>query len=147
MLEELKNFALRGNVIELAVGFIMGAAFNKVVQSLVNDVLMPPISYLTGGVRFENLFIAPPGYHFRSLAAAEQAGIPTLNYGDFIDHVIEFMVVAIAMFVLVQQVNMLYHRDTPMTDAKRMCPFCRSMISARASRCPNCTQEVDPLSP
>jgi large conductance mechanosensitive channel len=140
VLKEFRDFAARGNVIDLAVGVIIGVAFGKIVASLVADVVMPPIGMLLGGVDFTNLFFALNGASYPSLAAAKAAGAPTINYGLFLNTVLEFLVVAFVLFLLVRQINRMKEpvAETPMRD----CPFCVSKIAAKATRCPQCTSVV-----
>jgi large conductance mechanosensitive channel len=147
MFDEFKKFAMRGNVMDLAVGVIIGAAFGKIVNSLVNDVLMPPIGLLAGNVDFSNKFIplTASGKTFESLKAAKDAGVATLNYGVFINTVIEFLIVAFAVFILVKQMNRLQTAPPPPPPgppATKECPYCISTISLKATRCPNCTAEL-----
>jgi large conductance mechanosensitive channel len=137
MMKEFREFAARGNVIDLAVGVIIGAAFGKVVTSIVTDLIMPPIGMALGRVDFSNLFIALDGGTYATLA--EAAGKPTLNYGKFLNTVIEFLIVAFAVFLLVKQVNRL---KGPVVVDTRDCPFCVSKIPLKATRCPACTSEV-----
>ena len=143
MLKEFKEFAMRGNVLDMAVGIIIGAAFGKIVASLVDDVLMPPIGRLMGGVDFSNLFVSLTGQQFDSLAAAKAAGAATLNYGLFLNSIINFLIVAFAIFILVKQVNRLQKPvPAPPPPATKDCPLCFSAIPVRATRCPHCTSEV-----
>ena len=131
MLAELRAFINRGNVIDLAVAFILATTFAAVVTSLVNDVIMPPIGYLLGGVDFASLFIALNGQSYPSLAAAKAAGAPTINYGQFINTIIVFIIVAFVLFLIVRAYNrMRGYKETPMRD----CPFCLTSIPAAASR-------------
>jgi large conductance mechanosensitive channel len=139
MLKEFREFAARGNVIDLAVGVIIGAAFGKIVTSVVNDLIMPPIGMALGSVDFTDLFVALDGATYQSLAAAEAAGAPTLNYGRFLNTVIEFAIVAFAVFLLVRQINRL---KRPADVSTRECPFCVSTIALKATRCPNCTSDI-----
>jgi large conductance mechanosensitive channel len=141
MFKEFRDFAARGNVIDLAVGVIIGAAFGKVVTSVVNDLIMPPIGMALGRVDFSNLFVALNGGTYASLAEARAAGAPTLNYGVFLNTCIEFVIVAFAVFLLVKQVNRL--KGPPVIDT-RDCPFCLSKMAEKATRCPACTSEVKP---
>ncbi len=143
MLKEFKAFVLRGNVLDMAVGIIIGAAFGKIVASLVDDVLMPPIGKLLGGVDFANLFVSLTGQQFDSLAAAKAAGAATINYGLFLNTVINFLIVAFAIFIMVKQMNRL-QKPAPAAPppASKDCPFCFSAISLKATRCPHCTSEV-----
>lgn len=140
MLKEFKEFALRGNVIDMAVGIIVGVAFGKIVTSLVNDVIMPPIGLILGRVDFNDLFISLNGKPYPSLAAAKGAGAPTLNYGAFLNTVLDFLIVAFVVFLVVRQMNRFLPPAPPATT--RECPFCRSAIAINASRCPNCTSNV-----
>lgn len=144
MWKEFKEFALRGNVIDLAVGIIIGAAFGRIVTSLVNDILMPPIGLLLGRVDFSNLFISLGG-RYASLAEAQAAGAPTINYGIFINTVLEFIIVALAVFILVRQVNRLSRRPeaAPAEPTTRECPYCLSTIPLKATRCPHCTSQLE----
>jgi large conductance mechanosensitive channel len=137
MMKEFREFAARGNVIDLAVGVIIGAAFGKVVTSIVTDLIMPPIGMALGRVDFSNLFIALDGGTYATLA--EAAGKPTLNYGKFLNTVIEFLIVAFAVFLLVKQVNRL---KRPVVVDTCDCPFCVSKIPLKATRCPACTSEL-----
>jgi large conductance mechanosensitive channel len=142
MLKEFREFAARGNVIDLAVGVIIGAAFGKVVSSLVTDVIMPPVGMALGRVDFSNLFVALNGATFASLDEAKKAGAPTLNYGVFLNSCLEFLIVAFAVFLLVKQVNRL---KGPVSVNTRDCPFCLSKVPLKATRCPACTSEVKPV--
>lgn len=139
MVREFREFIARGNVIDLAVAVIIGAAFGKIVTSLVNDLVMPPIGMALGNADFTDLFIALNGMSYGSLAEAEAAGAPTLNYGRFLNTVIEFLIIAFAVFLLVKQVNRFRQ---PAAVTTRECPFCASAIPIKASRCPLCTSEV-----
>ena len=139
MLKEFREFAARGNVIDLAVGVIIGAAFGKIVNSLVTDIIMPPIGMALGRVSFVDLFIALDGGSYPSLEAAKAAGAPTINYGLFINNIVEFLIVAFAVFLVVKQVNRL--KGPVMVDA-RDCPFCLTKIPLKASRCSSCTSEI-----
>ena len=139
MWNEFKKFAIQGNAIDLAVGVIIGAAFGKVVTSLVSDVIMPPIGMALGRVDFSNLFAALNGVTYASLEEAKKAGAPTLNYGLFLNTCLEFLIVAFAVFLLVKQVNRL---KGPVIIDARDCPFCLSKMAIKATRCPACTSEV-----
>lgn len=143
MLKEFREFAARGNVIDLAVGVIIGAAFGKIISSAVSDLIMPPFGMLIGGVDFRNLFISLDDVSYPSLEAAKAAGAATVNYGLFVNTVIEFLIVAFAIFLMVKQINRLKEPPAiaPQEDA-RECPFCVSRIPVKASRCPFCTSEV-----
>ncbi len=148
MLKEFKEFAMRGNVVDMAVGIIIGASFGGIVKSLVDDVLMPPIGMMLGNVDFSNLFavlksgtVAGP---YLSVAAAKQAGAVTINYGLFINAVIGFLIVAFAVFLLIRAINRMKHVEeaAPPVVTTRDCPFCLSAIPIEASRCAHCTSEV-----
>jgi len=141
MLKEFKEFALKGNVLDMAIGIIIGAAFGKIVSSLVNDVVMPPIGMLLGRVDFTNLYIDLSGPHRASLAAAKAAGDATVNFGVFINTVLDFLVVAFVIFLLVRQFNRLRAQEAPPVTTKA-CPFCVSTIPLEASRCPHCTSQL-----
>ena len=141
MLKEFKEFAMRGSVLDLAVGVIIGAAFGKVVSSLVDDVIMPPIGRLLGHVDFSNLFINLSDKHFESLAAAKAAGAPTLNYGSFLNTIINFLIVAFAVFLLVRSVNQWLPKPAPPVTTKE-CPQCAMPIPINAKKCGHCTSVV-----
>ena len=143
MFKEFKTFAARGNVIDLAVGVIIGASFGKIVTSLVSDIIMPPIGLLIGRVDFKNLFVALNRQSYASLADAQKAGAPTINYGVFFNTILEFVIVAFAVFLLVRQINRL--SPPPVTapaDPPKTCPFCASQIPIAAKRCPFCTSSL-----
>jgi large conductance mechanosensitive channel len=142
MLKEFKEFAMRGNVVDMAVGIIIGASFGKIISSLVNDVLMPPIGRLLGNLDFSNLFVALNGQAYDSLSKAKEAGAPTLNYGLFINSVIDFLIVAFVIFMIVKQLNRLKKEAPPAAPSTRNCPYCLSSIAIKATRCPHCTSEV-----
>jgi large conductance mechanosensitive channel len=140
MLKEFKEFALRGNVMDLAVGIVIGAAFGRIITSLVNDILMPPIGRLLGNVDFSNLFVNISGASYPTLAAAKAAGAATINYGLFLNTVIDFVIVAFAIFLLVRQINR-WSNPAP-APATKDCPYCFTAIPLPATRCPNCTSEI-----
>lgn len=145
MLKEFKQFAMRGNVVDMAVGIIIGGAFGTIVKSLVSDVIMPPIGLALGGVDFSDLFItlkegATAG-PYATLAAAQSAGAVTLSYGLFINSVVSFLIVAFAVFLLISGINKL-QRTQPAAPNTKDCPFCYSSISLKATRCPHCTSEL-----
>lgn len=142
MINEFKKFAMRGNVIDLAVGVVMGAAFGKVVSSLVEDVLMPPIGRLLGGVDFSDLFINLSGTAYPTLKEAVAAGAPTLRYGMFLNSVLAFFVIAFAVFLLVKQMNRLLPQPAAAAPSTRPCPLCLSDIPLAARRCAHCCAEV-----
>jgi large conductance mechanosensitive channel len=143
MLKEFREFAMRGNVIDLAVGVIIGAAFGKIVSSLVADIVMPPIGVLLGKVDFSNLFISLSGEHYASLADAKKAGAATINYGVFINNVVDFVIVALAVFLLVRQVNRFAKKPPEPTPTTKPCPYCVSSIPLAATRCPQCTSQLE----
>jgi len=143
MLKEFKEFAMRGNVLDLAVGVVIGAAFGKIVASLVDDVLMPPLGRLLGHVDFSSLFINLSDKSFESLAAAKAAGAPTLNYGNFINTIINFIIVAFAIFLLVRTVNRWTAKPAPTAEpTTKDCPQCAMPIPLAAKRCGHCTSQV-----
>ena len=144
MLKEFKEFAMRGSVIDLAVGVVIGAAFGKIVSSLVDDILMPPIGRLLGHVDFSNLFVTLADAHYDTLAEAKKAGVPTLNYGLFLNNVINFLIVAFAIFIVVQQVNRLNKKPEAPAAAPstKDCPQCTMGIPIGAKRCPHCTSQL-----
>lgn len=144
MLKEFREFATRGNVMDMAVGIIIGVAFGRIVTSLVNDVLMPPIGLLLGKVDFSNLFIDLSGKGYATLDAAKKATppAPTLNYGVFLNTIIEFVLVAFAVFLLVKWMNSLRKPAPAAAPDTRECPYCTSTISLRARRCPHCTADL-----
>ena len=142
MLKEFKDFAMRGNVMDMAIGIIIGAAFGKIVTSFVNDVLMPPIGMLLGNSDFTNKFITLKGETFATLDAAKEAGSVTLNYGLLINTVIDFVIVAFAIFLVVRQINKMKKKPAPAPPNSKECPFCLSAIPIKASRCGHCTSEL-----
>lgn len=139
MLKEFKEFAMRGNVVDMAIGIIIGAAFGKIVTSLVSDILMPPIGLLLGKMDFSNLFLNLSGKPYTSLAEAKAAGAAAISYGIFLNHIIDFIIVAFAIFLLVRQINRMKREPEP--DSKD-CPYCTSKIPIKASRCPLCTSDL-----
>jgi len=144
MLKEFKEFVMRGNVLDMAVGIVIGAAFGKIVISFVKDILMPPIGLTLGRVDFSNLFISLSSQTYATLAEAQEAGAPTINYGVFLNTVVDFLIVALAIFLLVRQVNRLRRQEeaAPPAPATKECPCCFSSIPVRALRCPQCTSEL-----
>jgi large conductance mechanosensitive channel len=142
MLKEFKEFALKGSVLDLAIGVIIGGAFGKIVTSLVNDVIMPPIGVLIGKVDFSNLFIDLSGQHHNTVAEAKAAGAATMNIGMFINNVIDFVLVALVVFLLVRQINRLRSAPPPPAPNTKECPFCASAIPMKATRCPACTSQL-----
>lgn len=139
MLKEFKAFVMRGNVLDLAVAVILGAAFGKIVTSLVEDLLMPPLGLLLRGMDFRELFVDLSGQHYPTLAAAKAAGAATLNYGNFLNTVLQFVIVAFAVFLLMKQVQRFLPPPPPAT---RECPECLSMIPLKAVRCAHCTSAI-----
>ena len=141
MLKEFKQFAMRGNVLDMAVGIIIGAAFGKIITSLVTDILMPPLGLILGKVDFSNLFLNISGKSYDSLAAAKAAGAATINYGLFLNSIIDFIIVAFAIFILVRQVNR-WNKPAPAAPTTKDCPYCATKIPIAATKCPNCTSEI-----
>lgn len=145
MLKEFREFAMRGNVVDMAVGIIIGAAFGGIVKSLVADVIMPPIGVILGGVDFSNIFINLSDGDFESLAAAQEAGAATVNVGVFINTVLNFIIVAFAVFLLIRAINQLKRKEEeePAPEpTEKDCPYCLSSIPIKATRCPHCTSEL-----
>ncbi|MBQ9135421.1 MAG: large conductance mechanosensitive channel protein MscL [Lachnospiraceae bacterium] len=142
MLKEFKKFALRGNMIDLAVGMIIGSAFTSIVKSLVDDIFMPFISLFTGKVDFNNWFIALDGKTYATLEAAQEAGASTLNYGTFISNIINFVIMAFVVFLFVKGINKL-HKEEPKAVTTKKCPFCKTEIDIEATKCPHCTSELE----
>lgn len=145
MWKEFKLFVSRGNVVDLAVAFMLGAAFGRIVTSLVSDIIMPPLGLILGRVDFSNLFISLTGTSFPSLEAAKTAGAPTINYGLFINTLVSFFILAFAMFLIVKSVNRLQgakREDAPVAPTTKECPFCFSTISIKATRCSHCTSPL-----
>jgi large conductance mechanosensitive channel len=142
MLKEFKEFAMKGNVLDMAVGVVVGAAFGKITSSFVADVLMPPLSLLLGRVNFTNLFVTLSGGTFATLDEAKKAGAVTLNYGLFINTVIDFVFIAFAVFLLVKQVNRMRTPAPAAPVTTKDCPFCTSAIPLKANRCPMCTADL-----
>ena len=144
MFKEFKEFVMRGNVVDLAIGVIIGGAFGKIVSSFVEDILMPPISMLMGGTDFTNWFISLSGTTYASLEAAKAAKAPTLNYGLFINHVLDFLIVAFAIFIMIRQINRLKRAEPAVAAAptQKECPQCLSSIPIKAKRCAHCTSQL-----
>lgn len=141
MLKEFKEFAMRGNVLDMAVGIIIGAAFGKIITSFVSDILMPPIGLLLGKVDFSGLFVNISGQTYATLAEAKKAGAATLNYGLFLNTVLDFLIVAFAIFLLIRQVNKM-KRQPEAEPATKDCPYCLSAIPIKAIRCGHCTSQI-----
>jgi large conductance mechanosensitive channel len=146
MFKEFREFAMRGNVVDMAVGIIIGGAFGTIVKSLVDDVLMPPIGLLLGGVDFANFFVvlkegATAG-PYAALSDARAAGAVSVNYGVFLNNVVSFVIVAFAVFVLIRGINALRRQEAPAPADKKACPFCASSIALQATRCPHCTSQL-----
>ncbi len=142
MIKEFKDFVMRGNVVDLAVAVIIGTAFGKIVSSLVEDVIMPPIGLLLGNVDFSNLFINLSDKDFASVAAAKAAGAATLNYGIFFNHIINFLVIAFAIFMVIKQINRLKRPAPAAAPTTKNCPHCLSAIPIKATRCAQCTSNL-----
>lgn len=145
--EEFKAFTLRGNVMDLAVGVIIGAAFQAIINSLVNDIIMPIISLITGGIDFSNMFIQLSGEtKFATLAAAQEAGVAVFAYGNFITAVLNFLIMAFAIFCMVKSVNKLSHltahQEAEAAPTTKKCPYCQSEIDINATKCPHCTSDL-----
>jgi large conductance mechanosensitive channel len=141
MLKEFKDFAMRGNMLDMAIGIIIGAAFGRIVTSLVNDVIMPPIGLLLGRVNFTSLFFNLSGTPYATLAEAQAVGAPTINYGLFLNAILDFVIVAFVIFLLVRQINRLTRKPEP-APASKDCPYCLSSIPIKATRCPHCTSQL-----
>jgi large conductance mechanosensitive channel len=141
MYRDFKTFLMRGNILDLAVGLVIGAAFGKIVNSLVNDILMPPIGLAVRRVDFKELFVNLTGASYETLAEAKAAGAPTINYGIFLNTILEFVIVAFAIFLVVRYVNRMRTKTEASPDTHK-CPFCQTSIPLAAIRCPNCTSEL-----
>ncbi len=141
MLKEFKEFALRGNVLDLAVAVIVGAAFGSVVNSIVNDIVMPPIGWALHGVDFKDLFFSLTGVSYANLAAAKAAGAPVIAYGNFLNTVISFLIVTLSVFVLVRQIKR-FERPAAQTPPTKDCPYCCTSMPLPATRCPHCTSQL-----
>ena len=144
ILEEFREFAMRGNVLDMAIGIIIGTAFWKIITSLVNDILMPPMGVLLGKADFTNLFVNLSPQHYQRLADAKTAGAATINYGLFLNTIIDFIIVAFVIFLLIRQINRLKKKEEPAAPATKECPYCLSMIPLKAVRCRFCTSELKP---
>jgi len=142
MVEEFKKFIMRGNVLDMAVGIIIGAAFGKIVSSLVDDILMPPLGLILGKVDFSNLFINLSGKEIASIAEAKAAGLPVIAYGAFLNNVVSFLILAFAVFMLIKQVNRIMPAKKEEPAPKRVCPYCKSEVHDEATKCPHCTSDI-----
>jgi len=142
MFKEFKEFAMRGNVLDMVVGIIIGAAFGRIITSLVNDVIMPPIGLLLGKVDFSKLFINLSGTPYATLAEAKNAGAPVIGYGAFLNTILDFIVVAFVIFLLIRQVNRLKKEPAPAPATTKECPYCLSVIPLKATRCGHCTAQL-----
>jgi large conductance mechanosensitive channel len=144
LLKEFKAFAMKGNVVDLAVGVVIGGAFGKIVTSFVNDIIMPLLGLLIGGMDFSNLFIALDGNKYATLADAQSATVPTLNYGLFISTVIDFLIIAFSIFIVIKQLNRFKKKEVQIEKEPdtKICSYCMSEISIKATRCPHCTSEL-----
>jgi large conductance mechanosensitive channel len=144
MLKEFREFAMRGNVVDMAVGIIIGAAFGKIISSLVADIIMPPIGVLLGGVDFSEIYVNLTGGEYASLAAAQEAGAATMNFGIFINTVIDFVIIAFAIFMVIRAMNRMKRQEeaAPAEPTTKECPRCLSEIPIKATRCGHCTSEL-----
>ena len=140
---EFKEFAVKGNVIDMAVGIIIGAAFGSIVNSLVKDVIMPPIGMLMGGINFADMFVALDGKAYATLSEAQAAAAPTINYGLFINSIISFIIVALAIFVLIKQINAMKKQPAPPDPNTKECPYCKESIPIAAVKCSHCTSDLN----
>lgn len=142
MWKEFKEFAMRGSVLDLAIGIIIGGAFGKIISSFVTDILMPPLGLILGRVNFSDLYINLSGGSYASLEEAKKAGVATINYGMFIQNVVDFLIIAFVIFLMVRQINRMRKGKEPETPVNKECPYCASNIPIKAIRCPNCTSEL-----
>ncbi|MCR6545187.1 large conductance mechanosensitive channel protein MscL [Dehalobacterium formicoaceticum] len=144
MWKEFKEFAMKGNVMDLAIGVIIGGAFGKIVSSMVEDIIMPLVGMLLGNVDFSNLFIILGDGEFSTIQAAKEAGVATLNYGLFINNIIDFLIIAFSIFIVIRQINRITKKEeAPAEITTKQCPFCFSEIPLKATRCPHCTSVVE----
>jgi len=147
MFKDFKKFISRGNIIDMAIGVIIGGAFGKIVTSLVNDIIMPLFSLITGKIKFENLFIALDGNKYENIEAAAAADAATLNYGLFIISIVDFLIIAACIFLAIREIGKIHDKFAKKTEQEapkvKDCPFCKSSIHIDASRCPNCTSELN----
>jgi large conductance mechanosensitive channel len=142
MLKEFKEFAMRGNVLDMAVGIVIGAAFGRIVSSFVNDVIMPPVGLLLGKADFSNLFFDLAGASYATLAEAKKAGAPVIAYGAFLNTILDFVIVAFVIFLLIRQVNRFKRQPEAAPATTKECPYCLSVIPLRATRCGHCTAQL-----
>lgn len=142
MFKEFKEFAMRGNVVDMAVGIIIGVAFGRIISSLVNDVIMPPIGLLLGKVDFSSLFFNLSGTPYAALADAKKAGAPVIAYGAFLNTILDFVIVAFVIFLLIRQMNKLKKQPAAVAPTTKECPYCLSVIPIKASRCGHCTAQL-----
>jgi len=143
MLQEFKTFIMKGNVLDLAVGVIIGAAFGKIVNSAVNDLIMPVVGLFLGKVNFSNLFISLNGGDYPTVAAAKAAGVPTINYGLFLNTTLDFLIMALVIFMIIKAANKVRRADEPApAPPARACPYCKSAVHDEATRCPHCTSQL-----
>ncbi|MDO5038010.1 MAG: large conductance mechanosensitive channel protein MscL [Tissierellia bacterium] len=147
MMGEFREFIAQGNVLDMAIGVIIGGAFGKIVSSLVDDVIMPLISLLVGGIDFTKLFVALDGGDYASLSQAQEAGVATLSYGNFIQNVVDFLIIALVIFLVLRQMTKLsgrFKKEEPAAaPTTKLCPFCKSEIDIEATRCPHCTSQLE----
>lgn len=145
MFQEFKKFAMRGNVIDLAVGVVIGGAFGKIVASLVADIIMPLVGLVVGGMDFAGKFVSLDGNTYPTIAAAQEAGAATLNYGLFIMAIIDFLIIAFSIFMVVRAINKMKKPEEPVAEepTAKECPFCKSQVAIAATRCPHCTSELE----
>ena len=141
MLDEFKKFIMRGNVVDMATGVIIGAAFGKIVSSFTSDILMPPLGLLLGKVDFSNFYLNLSGVEYESFSAAKEAGAPVIAYGAFLNTCLDFLIVATAIFILIKQVNRLMPKAPPAPDPRK-CPFCRETVADDATKCPHCASDI-----
>ena len=143
MLKDFKEFAMKGNIIDLAVAVIIGGAFGKIVSSFVDDIIMPLLGLLIGGVDFTNLFVSLDGSSYPTLAAAQAAGAATLNYGNFLGFVFDFLIIAFSIFIVIRQLSKLQKKEEAIEEVTtKECDYCKTEIAISATRCPNCTSEL-----
>lgn len=147
MLKDFKEFAVKGNIVDLAVGVIIGGAFGKIVSSFVEDIVMPLLSLLVGGIDFTNLFISLDGVKYSTLDSAQEAGAATLNYGQFLGFVFDFLIIAFSIFMIIRQLSKVRKKDDEVAQdpTTKECPFCITEIDILATRCPNCTSKLEQL--